>query len=241
MLPRSLLSLLLLLAAACHGEAAGPPLLSELDAADPFPSGERLSNLPLGLHALEQQRGAARILVAVHGYQSRGYEWVHLLKTLDDEDTSMWFFRWNYEGCPQPASHALVDQLRELIGENTQQVVLVGHSYGGLVLANLVTAWPLAPPVDIHIVASPLGSTRSSRCNYAPPTAVAENVRLFEWRTQWHLDGAFKDLPSDPQIIELPGSKVTRLPSEYNGHRLGHNRSLSWVADTIAKGQRAAP
>jgi len=39
----------------------------------------------------------------------------------------------------------------------------------------------------------------------------------------------------DPQVIELQGSKVVRLPKTYNNRRLGHNWSLSWVADQLTK------
>ncbi|MDA1342204.1 MAG: alpha/beta hydrolase, partial [Proteobacteria bacterium] len=58
-------------------------------------------------------------------------------------------------------------------------------------------------------------------------------VNLYEWRTQQHLDSAFKDLPENPQNIVIEGSMVTVLPDTYNGHRLGHNWSISWVADNI--------
>lgn len=242
--PRALLVLLLITAGACQGDAPAYPWLGGLDADDPFPSGARLLALPHGLHPLEQAappaEPAKRVLVAVHGWHSRGYEWVHLLKTLDDLQTSVWFYRWNDDGCPQPASAALLEGLHAAIDQATERVVLVGHSYGGLVLAELLDRWPMDLPAEMHIVASPLASVREGPCNYIPPTALARNVRLFEWRTQWHLDGAFKDLPSDPQMVDIPGSHVTRLPSEYNGHRLGHNRSLSWVADTLAAHRQPA-
>ena len=236
--PRALTILLLALAAACNAGDAAYPWLSELDADDPFPSGERLVGLGDGLHALEANPEATEMLVAVHGWHSRGYEWVHLLKTLDDPDTSVWFYRWDDDGCPQPASDKLLELLQANLTQHITKVHLFGHSYGGLVLADVLNRWPLTIPVDVHIVASPLGSTGASeRCSYQPPSAIGANVSLFQWRTQWQLDGAFKDMPQDPQIIELEGSRVTRLPSEHNGNRLGHNRSLSWVADHVA-GQR---
>ena len=58
-------------------------------------------------------------------------------------------------------------------------------------------------------------------------------IRDSEWRTQKKLDGAFKDLKVDPQIINLKNSNIVRLPEVYRGKKLGHNWSLSWVADEI--------
>ena len=49
------------------------------------------------------------------------------------------------------------------------------------------------------------------------------------------MDGAFNSLDHDPQVIDVQGSYVTRLPKVYNGRRLGHNWSLSWVAEEITK------
>ena len=44
-----------------------------------------------------------------------------------------------------------------------------------------------------------------------------------------------KDLDYDPQVIEIKDSTVTRLPETYKGNKLGHNWSISWVADEINK------
>ena len=60
---------------------------------------------------------------------------------------------------------------------------------------------------------------------------LPNNSSLFEWRTQHQLDSAFKDLSEDPQQINIKGSLVTILPDTYKGNRLGHNWSISWVAD----------
>ena len=62
-----------------------------------------------------------------------------------------------------------------------------------------------------------------------------DNVTFYQWRTIKELDGVFNNLEYDPQIIDLKGSLVTRLPDTYNGMRLGHNWSLSWVAEKIAE------
>ena len=68
-------------------------------------------------------------------------------------------------------------------------------------------------------------------CGYEPIEKITNNSVLFEWRTQHQLDNAFKDLPADPQQINIQDSQVTTLPDTYKGKRLGHNWSISWVAD----------
>jgi hypothetical protein len=72
-------------------------------------------------------------------------------------------------------------------------------------------------------------------CDFEMLTSIGKNVQFFEWRTRKELDGAFKDLDVDPQVIHLTGSTVTRLPETYRGKRLGHNWSISWVADNLAQ------
>ena len=75
----------------------------------------------------------------------------------------------------------------------------------------------------------------NSLCLYNPPNLINNNVKFYEWRTIQALDGAFRDLNYDPQIVEIKKSAVTRLPETYKGNKLGHNWSISWVADEIKK------
>jgi len=92
-------------------------------------------------------------------------------------------------------------------------------------------------PLVVHTIAGPLAgmSIINSLCSYNPPSLINNNVKFYEWRTIKELDGEFKDIDFDPQVIDLPGSNVRRLPETYNGRRLGHNWSISWVADEISK------
>ena len=71
----------------------------------------------------------------------------------------------------------------------------------------------------------------NSMCDYQPISEIPKESVLYEWRTQYQLDNVFKNLNKDPQSIELNGSLVTILPDTYKGNRLGHNWSISWVAD----------
>ena len=70
-------------------------------------------------------------------------------------------------------------------------------------------------------------------CEYLPPSRVPDNSELYEWRTLKKIDGIFKNLNFDPQNIEILGSNVKRLPETYKNNKLGHNWSLSWVADEL--------
>lgn len=222
--------------AGCDAAGSGHPWLHELDAGEGVrQSGARLMALAEGLHPLEPSASSTEILIGVHGFRSEGYEWVYPLQRLDTESTGTWFYRWDYSGCPAAAAQRLVAAINDLVTPATRKIHLIGHSYGGIVLATIVEDWPVAVPVDVHIVAAPLAGLQTpSRCRYETPTSIDAGVSLFQWRTRHALDGAFKDLPEDPQNISLAGSAVTRLPAQYKSHRLGHNRSLSWVADSIA-------
>ena len=97
--------------------------------------------------------------------------------------------------------------------------------------------WDIDVPLHIHSVAGPLKGMGmlSSLCNYQPPSSLGTGISLHQWRTIQELDGAFKDLDHDPQSVDIKNSNVTRLPKTYKGNKLGHNWSISWVADELSK------
>ena len=97
--------------------------------------------------------------------------------------------------------------------------------------------WRGELPLEVHTIAAPLRGlgSLSPNCNYKTPTQIPKKSSLFEWRTIQKLDGAFKNLNYDPQNVEIVGSKVTRLPGTYKNNKLGHNWSISWVADNLMK------
>jgi hypothetical protein len=205
---------------------------------DVFTSGESLISLAFGLHALEATTANQNtLLIGVHGSNSRGYEWVYPLQVLDKETNLISFFRWNDKGCPNPSVISLLEIIKSKLDSNPQfeRVVLLGHSYGGLLVTAFAEAWDLKLPLEIHSIASPLLGMGglSSICEYWPPDSLNTGVTLHQWRTVQELDGAFKDLDFDPQVVEIKDSSVTRLPETYKGNKLGHNWSISWVADEI--------
>ena len=86
-----------------------------------------------------------------------------------------------------------------------------------------------------HFVAAPLKGNFLIRtfCGYTPPRKINKNNLGFNWMTIKELDGEFRNLKSDPQLLEIEGVVAKRLPEEYNGNRLGHNWSISWLTDYL--------
>ncbi len=200
-------------------------------------SGKRLVDLKKGLNPLETFSGKEEILlVSVHGRRSEGYEWIYPLQTLDTENSATYFYRWDDTSCYQDSAKNLKLKLIELTKSlsSLDRLVILGHSYGAILVTSMVENWNLGLSTEIHSIAGPIGSSFSrDSCNFYPPRRIPNNLKFFQWKTQHHLDAAFKRLKNDPQDLDLLGSKVTRLPETYRGNRLGHNWSISWVADKL--------
>ena len=241
MKPKKIFVLAIALSFSFNNNSEEYPWLSELDYQNEvFESGERLMQLDYGLHALEQKlNNENSLIIAVHGSRSRGYEWVYPLQILDNPETLTSFFRWNDKNCPGPSYSRLKSSIDSMLETNPSltEVVIIGHSYGALLVSMFLSEWTNDASLSVHTIAGPLAGIASinSLCSYSPPSSINNNVEFYEWRTIKELDVAFKDLDSDPQVINLPGSNVKRLPETYNGRRLGHNWSISWVAEEISK------
>jgi len=222
------------------GEPSHPTLDTFDVEKDVFESGKSLISLPFDLHDLEEVTVDQNILlIGVHGSNSRGYEWIYPLQRLNNDGNMVSFFRWDDNACPNPSIISLLSLIKEKFKNNLNlnKVILLGHSYGGLLAAEFAKAWDMDVPLQIHSIAAPLQGMNNlnSICGYEPPDILKNNIELHQWRTIKELDGAFSDLDYDPQVVEILKSKVTRLPETYKGNKLGHNWSISWVADEISK------
>ena len=198
--------------------------------------GMRLIDLPYGLNSMEPSRDEVQeIFIVVHGANSEGYEWIYPLKRINTEFRHMYFYRWPDNNCFQDSAENLKNEITEILNQDDsiKKIILMGHSYGGILVTHLLKNWNLITPLEIHVVASPLLGTPmlNSMCGYEPISLIPKNSVLYEWRTQHKLDNVFKDLSEDPQKIQLKESYVTTLPEAYKSNRLGHNWSISWVAD----------
>ena len=220
------------------GNGSQPPIqLNDLNAEISVKTlGERLIDLPYGLNDLEPSADESQeIFIAVHGGSSEGYEWIHPIRKIDTKQKHMYFYRWPDNGCFKSSAEELVNEIYNLLNQDNsfKKVILMGHSYGGILVTDVLKHWNVVTPLEVHVVASPLLGTTMLKtiCGYEPIKIIPKNSLLFEWRTQHQLDSAFKDLSVDPQQINIKGSLVTVLPDTYKGNRLGHNWSISWVAD----------
>lgn len=197
------------------------PLGEQVDA-----SGGRLIGLPDGLTPIVAPPGpdtpASTAIVTVHGGGSEGYEWVYPLHEYVDHEAATYFYRWDWSECPAVAASELTGSLSRLLrGQpDIERLIVIGHSYGGVVVASMVSTWNETLILEAHVVAAPLTSDRG-QCGEAPEFAIAESASLTQWRTRWEWDRAFRDLPFDPQLVEIAGSEVVLLPEAYAGNRPG--------------------
>lgn len=194
-------------------------------------SGKRLMNFDFGIHDLEPNQEAKAIIIAIHGGDSRGFEWIYPLQTIDNEVTKTYFFRWDTTKCPQKTIPILMKEISAM--KDIEKITILGHSYGGI-LSSLLLNEIEGIETEIHVIAAPLGSSDLKKyCGYKHPTSKNNNVSYYQWRTIKKLDYAFNSFDYDPQLIDFKESSVVRLPRQYRGKRLGHLWSISWVADNI--------
>ena len=182
------------------------------------------------------------LVIAVHGYKSEGYEWVGPITKLAGRYANTYFYRYEWEICPQEAGDELARQIGPLVKSipGIKRVVLFGHSYGGIVVTYFASELQIPLSVEIHTIAAPLagyprifeqcGIEKSKDKNIIFPF-WGSSVHHYQWRTVHKQDNAFNKMPDDPQVVFLQGSQAKRLPETMDGRRLGHNWSITWVID----------
>jgi len=206
-------------------------------------AGQLLMEQPMGVTELtvDGRENDSVLVMAVHGYDSRGYEWITGLKNLAEHYGSAHFYRYDWDQCPDQIAARLATEVKRLARTtHYEKIVLFGHSYGGMVLTFAASELGNLD-VDLHVIAAPLSGfprllDRCSTLSYDGGDKLtypewSRSVRLIQHRTVHAQDGAFRDLASDPQDVDLPFSEVFQLPPTMDGHRLGHNWSVTWVLD----------
>jgi len=215
-------------------------LMDELEAEeDVFKAGLKLVGLEKGLHLLEDHPAEKdQVVIAIHGVATLGYEWVYPLSKLDTDTNLVAFYRWApvSTSCSTDEAQELIKIIKNEFSQYSS-IKLIGHSAGGFLVSNIIDSIETDQNIEAHIIASPLKGTKllNELCGYSPLKNLKDNVVLYEWRTQKKLDAVYKLMPFDPQIVQIEGSIVARLPDKYKNNRLGHNWSISWVVDHISK------
>ena len=197
-----------------------------------------LMKLEPGLHSIELATNPQNdILIGIHGFQAKGFEWDKPLVTLNNDKVDIYFFRWRYMQPQKEGRDLFLAEFQELMKarRNTNsQITVVGHSCGGVLITSLINDLNVPNDVEIHAVAAPLaGLGPLTICKPELSSHTAENVRLTQWRTKKQNDIAFWYLPFDPQEVSLPYAHVIYLPEIWNEKRIGHLNSLEWVAAQI--------
>jgi pimeloyl-ACP methyl ester carboxylesterase len=171
-----------LLASLAYGDQGEEhPWLESLDPGEGYKeSGAKLIRLDFGLNPLERFNGKEKILlISVHGSQSEGYEWIYPLQRLDTKKSATFFYRWNDSKCYLNSAEKLNSYLSEAMRNlpELEKVVLVGHSYGGVLVTSLVETWNNRLPAEIHSIAGPIGSEfYREGCNYSPPKYISDKA-----------------------------------------------------------------
>ncbi|MFQ6608853.1 MAG: esterase/lipase family protein [Fidelibacterota bacterium] len=207
-----------------------------------FESGKVLVAQPNGFTHIVNPNAidSTTILIAVHGYATRGYEWIVPVTNLAVEHSLTYFWRYDWEECPDNSGWELAQAVSRLVRDYplVERVVIMGHSLGGLVVTYCAAYLDLPIPAEIHTIAAPLaGIPRlldkckldNNRDGIPDYLKWDKDVSHIQWRTVHSQDNAFNKYDVDPQKMDLPGSAVILLPSTMDGRRLGHNWSVTWV------------
>ena len=207
---------------------------------------EYLINRSEGFHRLSgiNEKDSTYGIITVHGYyptgwQTKGFEWVNPLMALSYREIPVWFFRYDWTGCPENSAGYLYRQTEVLIENNPHldSLWIIGHSMGGLITSLFAEKWTRDFPITIHSIAAPLagmdrqmhGCKKIQRKEYK----ISSTVNYTQWRTVHSQDGAFRNLTVDPQEVYIESGKSILLPEEWNNIRLGHNRSVQWVCENF--------
>ena len=219
--------------------------INRFDQSNAFALGEDLVAMPFGMQLLEANNAKANeLIIGIHGGNSEGYEWIYPLWQLNQKFNQVFFYRWNDKRCANANNANLVNQIDTLLDNYSEvkKIKILSHSYGG---THLLYSLDLIEQriakenhdlkIEIHFIASLLSPPLLLRlgCQFKTDFKDDYSMNIYNWKTIQEIDGAFRNYRKDPQEINISSALQTRLPETYNGKKLGHNWSISWVADQI--------
>ena len=221
--------------------------IDRFDQSNAFALGEDLVAMPFGMQLLEANNAKANeLIIGIHGGNSEGYEWIYPLWQLNQKFNQVFFYRWNDKRCANANNANLVNQIDALLDNysDVKKIKILSHSYGG---THLLYSLDLIEQrianknqdlkIEIHFIASLLSPPLLLRlgCQFKTDFKDDYSMNIYNWKTIQEIDGAFRNYRKDPQEVSILSASQTRLPETYNGIKLGHNWSISWVADQISE------
>jgi hypothetical protein len=210
-----------------------------------FALGKDLVAMPYGMQLLEANNADAdELVIGIHGGNSEGYEWIYPLWQLNKASNQVFFYRWNDKRCANANNAKLVNQIDSLLDNysGVKKIKILSHSYGGThllysldLIEQSIVNKEQDLKIEIHFIASLLSPPLLLRLGCQFKTGFKDNysMDIYNWKTIQEIDGAFRNYRKDPQEISISSALQTRLPETYNERKLGHNWSISWVADQI--------
>ena len=221
--------------------------INRFDQSNAFALGEDLVAMPFGMQLLEANNADAdELVIGIHGGNSEGYEWIYPLWQLNQESNQVFFYRWNDKRCANANNSNLVNQIDSLLYNysKVKEIKILSHSYGGThllysldLIEERIASKNQDLKIEIHFIASLLSPPLLLRlgCQFKTDFKDDYSMDIYNWKTIQEIDGAFRNYRKDPQEVNISSASQTRLPEIYNGRKLGHNWSISWVADQISE------
>ena len=207
---------------------------------------ERLINRKYGLHKINGYTliDSTNAIIIVHGYYSKewhkkGFEWVEPIIELSKLSTPIWFYRYDWNICPNESSNKLKGYIKNFIYDNSQidSILILGHSLGGLVVTHFSEIWDEDYSLGVYAIASGLKNKHrlKNSCTFLGKNQyfINKNIGYTQWRTVKFSDSIFKNYLFDPQNVKINNGDYVDLPSKWNGKRLGHNYSILYVANQL--------
>ena len=209
---------------------------------------EHIINRSIGFHEITgfEQSDSSNGIILLHGFypsswKNKGFEWAEPIKNFSKAGLPMWLYRYDWNQCPSITARQINSDLATLLEKNNhlESLIIIGHSFGGLIVTLFSESWESTFPINAHAIASGLAKSKFDRkylnCENPkkPKYDISKYVEYKQWRTIKDQDGIFKRLNNDPQVVTFINGKTTLLPKRWKSTRVGHNFSILVVSDII--------